>query len=188
MVLSRKAKVYLGVLPLAVVALLVDRLVLDGGKPGPEQASAAPMAARPTKPSALQPAPVAAVPAPAPPAPSPPLGRLAALMRGRQIDPQHVRDAFAPAPSWLPPAPEPPAPKAPEPKKLPDFQDRHELTAVIMGPQGARAIVDGKCLAVGQTLDGMKLISIGRKTAVFAGGGVRAELAMPGSKPSGTSP
>ncbi len=181
MKLSRQRKISLAILALAVSALVADRAFLGGGSTGPEQASGASPArvkARPARP----PAPPATAPPPAvmnalaPAAGQSLADRLRDYSQQRGIEPSGVRDAFVAAESWRP-KPQVVEPATRPAAQAPGFLQKHELMAVITGPKGS-AIVDGKCLHVGQELDGYRLVSVGHRRAVFECDGEQVELRL----------
>ena len=54
----------------------------------------------------------------------------------------------------------------------------HRLLAVMVNRNGGHAIIDGKCLLVGQARDGMRLISVTKDSAVLETGGRRITLKL----------
>lgn len=92
--------------------------------------------------------------------------RLNRLAEKTQANPLEVRDVFAP--SWAADILDPVADSVVEPTtpEIP-FDKRHRLTAVMGAGGGGSAIVDGKCLRIGQALDGMTLVSVGDRVATF---------------------
>ena len=178
MALSKKRKVIVCILGLAVAALLADRALLGSGKPGPKEAAAEPSAA-----------PAAAPNTPAKSPAAPPRQsretvreslacRLQALSEAGGSDSANVRDAFCLSPAWtkdLGPA----APSSPEQDKAEKLKTDHQLMAVMVAREGGYAIVDGKCLRIGQVLDGFTLISVTEKSAVLESDGIRVELKVP---------
>ena len=177
MKLTKAQKVYVFVLVLAVVAFMVDRVLLSP----PEVAAEARAAARfAVAPSATALAAVAQVPQ---------AGdrvsrqvqiarRLEALAGDRRLDPADVRDAFAPSREWLDAglaAAGPGAGKSVSQR----FREAHTLTAVMASGARGYAIVDGRTLFIGQALDGFTLISVGSRAAVLQSGSARVELTLP---------
>ena len=162
------------ILALAAAALVVDRAFLRPGGATPAKADAALSAALDELPCALDSQTSAAEER-----------TLAARLRdlaasrddGRSGD---VRDAFKLSKTWLavlsPPPPEPA--DVPESESKPEYRPVHRLTAVILDKNSDRAIVDGKCLRVGQEIDGVKLISVGQRSAILESGGTRVELKL----------
>jgi hypothetical protein len=58
------------------------------------------------------------------------------------------------------------------------FKASHSLGAVMLGRKGASAIINGKCVRVGETLDGYKLNSVSKGVATFVNGSDRVELTL----------
>lgn len=88
-----------------------------------------------------------------------------------------VRDAFAASPAWV--RVEEPTTPTPVPVDFAgEFRRSHKLKAIFQSDGTDRALIDGELLSVGQSLDGFKLIAVGRLRATFARGEVRAELAL----------
>lgn len=176
---SRKRKVYVAVLALALVALGVDRLVLSPGRTGPKEGEAAtPRSAR------TDPAADAGVSGDAGRQTTPPAEiiceRLADLAKRENLDLANVADAFRPGPKWRkgpPPRAKGPAPP-PETPPAEEFKKRHKLVAVMADDEGGKAVIDDVCLRVGDTLDGLKLVAVGDGSAVFAWKDVRVELRL----------
>ena len=170
MKISKKQRVSICLLVVAVGALVADRTVLRPGDATPAQAGAAERAAADDLPSAAgsetqagQGSSLAA--------------KLRELGSSEALDPGQARDAFRPSQTWLaelcPPKPEPVA----KPRAIAKpAEPVHHLTAVILASDGGRAIVDGKCLRVGQELNGMKLISVAKRSAVLELNGKRVAL------------
>ncbi len=179
MKLSRQRKISVVILALAVSALVADRAFLGGGSTGPGRASgASPGPVKPRLPAAppAAAAPPAVMNALAPAGGQSLADRLRDYSRQRGIDASGVRDAFVAAESWRPKPQVAEAATRPV-GRVPGFSEKHELMAVITGPKGS-AIVDGKCLQVGQELDGYRLVSVGHREAVFECDGERVELRL----------
>ncbi len=181
MKLTQRQKIYVAVLVVAAVGLLVDQVFLGGGRPGPEQAVAAPAA--PAAEGATAPTAMAVVASPASPAGAglrSVADRLTRFAEGGGPSAVAVRDAFLPSKSWLAEL-SPEATKDHQARKLAEtFKRTHRLTAVLAGSGGGTAIVDNQCLRVGESLDGFSLQSVGTHSAVFVSGDQRVRLDMPG--------
>lgn len=171
MKLSKKQRVSVCVLALAVAALVADRVFLRSDEAPPAEAGAAPVAGldeltgtSPSRSPAVEGRSLAA--------------RLRELSASADPSSGDVRDAFRLSQAWLAYlSPPKPATAAPESKPKPG-RPVHRLTAVILDKDGGRAIVDGKYLRVGQELDGMKLISVSERSAVVESRGTRVELTL----------
>jgi hypothetical protein len=181
MTLTRKHKLYVGLVGLALAAFLVDRFVLSESGPAPAAASVRP----PTVPAAIiagAPAPGDAKAAPEAAAPRPSVAaRLAALEEVVRFEPDLLRDAFVPPASWLPATPEPKviAEAPPEEKAVDDrFGETHRLSSLMLAADGGIAIVNGKAVRVGGTLDGYTLTAVQPGSAVFERDGRTVELRL----------
>jgi hypothetical protein len=102
------------------------------------------------------------------------------------VAPADVRSAFAAPEAWFPP-PKPKAiPAPPPPVAKQQFQGRYELTGVMLTPEGAKAIINGRCLTPGQKLDGFTLVSVTPAGAILTGEAATLLLRLRTSKkPSG---
>jgi hypothetical protein len=59
-----------------------------------------------------------------------------------------------------------------------DFVARHKLDAVLKGGEGGVAIINGKALTAGKTIDGFTVAEIGPRSATLVGGGVTVEMKL----------
>ncbi len=103
--------------------------------------------------------------------------RLSALAEARSLDLSDVRDAFEPSPSWFSDN------GTVQQQDLggtaaATFVRSHRLMAVMAGGANGSAIIDDKCLFIGQQIDGFRLISVGDRSAVLESNGVRVELQL----------
>ena len=182
MKLTKERKLYVGILALAGIGLLVDRLFL-APEDAPSNPSSAAAAAIPTRPPVVVPSASTGAAKPAESAGRPSCAdRLAKVGRSLPADLSDLRDAFRPSAAWcaaIKTAAPSPSPQQPD---KPTFGQQHQLTAVVVDGKGGKAIVDGRCLEVGDQLDGFTLVSVGTKTAVFTNGDVRLVLALPEAK------
>jgi len=182
MTMSRSRLAVFVALGVALVALVVDRLVLAPSATGPQPAAAAesppgPAAAAP-QPSAGPEALTAAAetdPASTSDGPASLASRLEAAAERFSLDPERLRDGFTPASSWLAELTEPPpseaaeaAPEPETPSPAEAFRKGHALTAVIMTRSGGSAVVNGRVVRMGQAVDGFTLLRLTRRSAVFA--------------------
>ncbi|HEX7009248.1 MAG TPA: hypothetical protein VF184_04655 [Phycisphaeraceae bacterium] len=182
--MNRSRKVLLTVLGLGLTALGVDRLFL-GGSTGPQTATAdvqAPLMAAADSASAATLG-AAAASSPATSAGPTLAQRLLALARDwdETASAQPVRDAFSPSPAWTGPgssqADEPAQALAVDPAV--QFQKQHRLMAVVARRSGGLAVVDSRTIALGQSLDGFRLIQVRDDAAVFeSSSGTRLELRL----------
>ena len=183
MTLTKKHKLYLALLALAIVGFMVDRLFLSSGVASPKQAKAAP-----TAPATVAPAVttvvslVASTPAAGKSEASGDSAivadRLKALAKTLNLDPTEVRDAFKPSEDWTMSAPPPEPVAASQPKARADFARHHKLTAVLLSKAGGCAVVNGKVVEVGQELDGYRLVGLEANSATFKSADDRVELGL----------
>jgi len=180
MTLSRSRKLVLAILAVAVTALAVDRLVLAPSAGGPTAAQAAP--GRDESPAGAGEASATTPPTAPPVDPRPRLAdRLQVVAEHFELDPDGLRDGFVPAEAWLADLVEPPPePEAPEPQASPAtrFAEQHTLTSVILTSGGGSAVIDGKVVPLGQTIEEFRLIRLTRHSAVFEAGGETVELRL----------
>ena len=103
--------------------------------------------------------------------------RLSAVAEARSLNLTDVRDAFKPSPSWFGDD------GTVQQQDLggaaaATFVRSHRLMAVMDGGPSGSAIVDDKCLFIGQQIDGFRLVSVGARNAVLESNGVRVELQL----------
>lgn len=140
--LTRQHKVYVAVLGLAVGALVLDRVVLGTRLTGPAGASA----------YSLDPDDPLHTPTPAPSAGRSLASRIDEAARANHLDAGEAIDAFSPLRSG------PAASASASPES--EFNAAHRITAVMVKPSGA-AIIDGRCIRVGESIDGYVLRQVG---------------------------
>ena len=175
---SKKRKIYVGILALAIAAFLADRFLLDP----PESAPAAAVADSDVS-----------VPRPKPAGPEPPAvadatkgskvlaDLLTELAAAEKIDLTRApRDAFSPSSAWAPQArKEKPVAVRRERALAEAFVKKHDLMAVMTDKGGGgKAIINGMCFQVGQELDGFRLASVGKGSVVFVRESIRVELQL----------
>ena len=103
--------------------------------------------------------------------------RLSAVVEARSLDLNVVGVAFKPSPSWFGDD------GTVQPQDLGGpaaarFVRSHRLMAVMAGGANGSAIIDDKCLFIGQQIDGFRLISVGDRNAVLESNGIRVELEL----------
>jgi hypothetical protein len=86
-------------------------------------------------------------------------------------------DAFKPGSAWL--VAKPAANIAVAARAVDAFKGAHQLSAVLVAGWSSHAIVDGRTFAIGQSLDGYKLVAITPKTAVFQANATKVVLRVP---------
>jgi len=177
MKLSKRQKVFVVLLGLALGGLAVDRVFLGSGASGPSQAAA--VSPRET---AKRSTPTYRVVATATSAEPRSLAeRLAALSQTHDADLANIHDALSLPSAWK-------AQSSEQEKTNPKltavevFTQAHELTAVVISGQAAVAVVDDHCVSVGQFVDNFKLVSVGQNSATFESQGRRAVLKLKGGK------
>ncbi len=173
MTLTKSQRVYVAIMVIAVVALLIDRTLLQ---PEPAQASALQytIPASERDPVDLE-APRSEGPAPRQVAIA---RKLEQIAEQRGLDPTGVIDAFRPSPMWLQ-LREVPVDDVQAELLVERFRKAHTLAAVMGSGDEGWAIVDGRTLLIGQVLDGFTLVSVGRRSAVLESGDARVLLTLP---------
>jgi hypothetical protein len=187
--LTRERKIYGGLLCLGVLALGIDKMFLSPSE-APAQ-SAAGLLITNAAPKNLviahnKPV-VSPTPASAQPGEKPlmGLGALAARMRDmaevERLDLTDAKDVFRPPVSWVGTIAPTQAIQATVTTVGPaaTFRDRHHLIAILKSSKGGMAILDGKSVRPGQTVDGFKLTQVGENSATFEGSGTKIELQLP---------
>jgi len=180
--LSKKRKVYVCVLAVAVLVLLVDRAFLGPAGLAPQEASAGPAgASKPPTGVGEGGSTGAARTADAGPEQSV-VARLRALAQ-TQPETTDVRDAFRPSSSWLAEMRRADRAEGSGADAAPRRSFDHRLVAVMVDGQGGMAIIDGRCLRVGQTMDGFTLVRLGKNSAVLQANGRKVELTLDRDNP-----
>jgi hypothetical protein len=59
-----------------------------------------------------------------------------------------------------------------------DFRTKHHLAAVLTAERQGLAVLEGKPIRIGQTIDGFTLVAVAHHSAVFEANGIRVELSM----------
>jgi len=168
MKVNRERKVYAAVLGLVVLGFALDRTIYGGS----HEASA-----ELTTPDA------AVVPATAPAAAlgavqeEPSLAtRLASTVEDPTIDPASIREPFCKQLPWNTVAPAAAVEAAPNLAE--QFAARHTLTATMGSLQNGIAIIDGNCVRIGKSIDGFRLVSVDRRSALLESNGARVTLGL----------
>jgi hypothetical protein len=182
MQLTKQQKMVGAVLGLAVAAFAVDRWVI-GHAPADDAAMTASAAAAPAaRRTAPRPqrnrVPAADQMADASQAGVATLAaRLDEVARTQKLNLEVVNDAFRPPAAWV--GTQRTAMVEDRPDAARDFLQRHRLTAVMRQTGGGVAIIDQKTVAVGQSLDGFRLVAVKERSAVLRRGQHRVELRLP---------
>ena len=160
MKLSKRHKVCIAVLGLAVCGLVIDRTLLqDSGVTGPRKAAAAGAGVERTVP----PPPTAdrsrQTTPPGSSADASVAERLAALAATHRLDPTQAKDAFQLRTAWDLKAT---AEGAPDPRdvRAKKFTETHTLEEVTVSGDRRIAAVNGQWVSIGQKLDDFKLIAV----------------------------
>lgn len=182
MKLSKRRQISVALLVLGLVALVVDRAVLEAGSTGPA-AAAASTTDTGDKGSECEDI-LAELEASVPMLEEACMAdRLAELAASYPPDGEAVRDAFCPSESWVRPdrpvkaAAAPVAPRSMAAR----FVATHQLKAIMLSSDGGSAIIGASFVRVGQTVDGFKLLDLTKTTAVLSGYGERATLHLEGA-------
>jgi hypothetical protein len=181
MKLSRERKFFVVICALALCALVYDRCFLGGGDEG--DAAAADASSLLLGPSAAS-----ASPGEKPgggggaarkgeDASATSISRVLKEMSERnRLELERTRDAFQPPAGWTAVAPV--ATTIESENHLRRFAAR-KLTSVVANSRGeAAAMVDGRIVHVGHTIDGFKLVSVDNQSALFESRGARVRLSL----------
>jgi hypothetical protein len=172
--LSKKQKVYLAILVLALGTMVVDRAFLS-------QSAGGGLKAETSTDSYLPPGELV-FGATGPPDPNslPPImkitQRLEMLWSGMSLDLDEARDAFSIPTAWLAEIYDQ------HPLRQGDavvrFAKSHQLRGVLVESNARFAVVDNHLLIVGQELDGFKLVAVDEDSATFAAGNKQVVLRL----------
>jgi hypothetical protein len=100
--------------------------------------------------------------------------RLQAAADSDGVDVTQVKDAFRPSALWV----SKPEASAKGVTTADHFRSQHQLLAVMSGTRGGIAIINGKTVRRGQTIDGFRLTSVRERSAVFENTDGVVELAL----------
>lgn len=175
---TRQRKILFGVLAIAVAALAIDRMVMQG----PQSAEGSTSESQYMDTVAelgQQSAPTVAV-APKIAAPNRSVADLLMQFRGQvPQQPQQIENAFVPSPTWIDADQQLTAKVTtanPAEDRARQFVQDHTLTAVMRTGDGGFAIVNNTIVRLGQTLGGFELIEITADAAVFRGNDYQVQL------------
>lgn len=174
MALSRKHKVYAGMVSLGLMALVTDRVFL-GYSGGPQAAPADDIVLVRAAPKTQ--AGPSAKSSPARARENSLAGRLEAIAAAHNPQSAPSRDVFTLPKPWRE-AMQPAKPEEPPVPPTERLTTKYRLMAVMVNGKGGQAIIDGKCLQVGQQRDGLKLISVRQDSAVVEVSGRRFRLKL----------
>lgn len=90
-----------------------------------------------------------------------------------------TRNAFTTSPGWHTDAGSEDSTTHNAPDHLvQEFQSKHPLDAVLVVGDERYAVIGGRTLNIGQTLDGYTLVAVQERSATFQGGGIRMEVGI----------
>jgi hypothetical protein len=176
MKVTSQQKVLGAVLIVGAIALTADRLVFLNRTASAETAPAASEYAMPAAPTAT-----AGTAASAPKAPVTGAAALSVAQRLRDAAknaPQSDGDAFTFPQSWRQAEPAAAAPDNAATLAAEQFKSAHRLTGVLTANGRAVAMIDGRIVPVGQSIDGYRLIEISHRSATFELGHSQITLMM----------
>ena len=178
MLKTLRSKILAAALGLAVMVFTADRIL--GLVPlGPESAEASSAPAASLSEELGEQMRATAALTNIPPAPRTLADRLVETARAHGIKAAGPRDAFRPPKAWtahLGVVVDSSAVGDVTELSARQFAKRHKLTATVVGTGGGMAMIDGRCLAVGRQIDGMKLVGVDRGSATFRAAGVTVIL------------
>lgn len=186
--MTRRRKIMVLVCAIAMAVLIMDRLQLASSGIGPDSAAASEFADEYTVKSNLD-GDSDGVLARAPVRPENALAdRLDKFADRNALAAVSTRDAFRPSAVWLSeivgPSPEAPVAEDADKSAAKDFAAKHTLNAVLLRQGGNSAIIDRRCLKIGEKLGDYRLVSVNDRSAVFHAGSVRVTLSL-ATAPSG---
>ena len=166
--LSKERKIYVALFGLGLIALAADRLFFTPAGASAASPEPGPDAPAPTPPASPQPAPESA--------PGPSFAER--LDRQAKWQDGPLQDAFFAPAAWVNGQSSPEAPAEARPES--SFRDKHHVTAVARVSGNAMAIIDGKPVRIGESLDGFTLADIedahGGGVAIFERDGARLRI------------
>ena len=173
MTLTKSQRVYVAIMVVGMVALLIDRTMLQ-----PEQAQAS--AWQYAVPGSMRNSDDVETPLSEGPAPRQVAiaRKLEQIAEQRGLDPTGVIDAFRPSAMWLALSEVPVGVEQVE-SLVERFMKAHTLAAVMGSGEAGWALVDGRTLFIGQVLDGFTLVSVGQRSAVLESGDAMVILSLP---------
>lgn len=178
--MNTQRKITIGLLAVAMLALVADRIFLDGGT-GPQSASAESA----DDSTSVERYNLSVAPSAAESDQIFLANRLQSVQAMENFDLDAVPNAFKPSSSWIQPKAEI-VQHATKPKQVPvidtvaQFIKEKHLNAVVGTGDGAGVIVNGKRWTVGRTVDGWTLKGVTTRTALFERNGKLAELSIAG--------
>lgn len=167
--MNRKRMIYLGLLGIAAVAFLADRILLN--HPQEAEAGMSPQEAK-RRPQVVN----------KPTATKTPILDPSLAWLEKLADIGSGKDAFSPAPEWIRPKPvirDDVEEVSPRPGSPEAFESAHKLQATTVAENGGLAVVDERCYRLGDELDGYKLTRVRPGEVEFEKDGETAILELP---------
>jgi|SRR5581483_10432434 len=165
MKVTKEQKVYVGVLLIGLVAFGLDRTIFTPSSAEAADSSSDLLVSKPSPGAHPAAAPKAAVQSNA----NPISHKLTELSESLHVSGEQTKDAFEPSLTWQGKT----AGGAVADTR--GFEQTHHLNGVMVGRFPA-AMIDGKLVAVGQVLDGYKLVSVTHGAATFQSGETQVTL------------
>jgi hypothetical protein len=169
MKVTKQQKVYAGLLVLGLTALVLDRCVFTPASADASDQASDLLIAKPAQSRTESPAPNRKATTTAPSG-NPVALKLTELSESMHLPATAVKDAFSPAATWSGSG------TTTAGGEVRNFEQTHTLIGVMVSGGSAAAMVDGKLVRVGQSIDGYKLISVSKGKAVFKSGEITATL------------
>ena len=190
MKMTRERKIYGAMLCLGVAALAADKLFFAPTEAPAQSAANLLITNHPQHPAVIAHNKPVVMPQIEAPSKEPPLvglkalaDRMRAMAEVERLDLKDARDAFRPPVEWVgniaagTQAAQSSVVGGSDAIKT--FQERHHLIAVLKSSKGGMAILDGKSVRPGQSVDGFKLVRVGENSAVFESSGKTVEMQLP---------
>jgi hypothetical protein len=111
--------------------------------------------------------------------------RLDELAQIHDWEAQDVRDAFCPSQAWFANGFLGAKPANSAEVRAREFAEKHKLTATAVSAHGRSAIINGQCIAIGQSLAGFRLVAVERNWADLTAEGVSVRLQLAGGGSAG---
>jgi len=179
--ITKRQQIGIVVVGLALAGLMLDRTVLGGG-PAKASASAAKPAGGAAGKAAKGNAAATGATATAGRRAIAGLQDLAKLLEAtaaaQKVKAADVTDAFKPVAAWAGAPAEAPAVNKAQASAA-QFVQKHRLSAIMRGPTGGSAIIGTKFVALGQRVDGYRLVTIGARSVTLDNGVQRVTLWLP---------
>ena len=173
--LTKKQKIYGGLLILAAGGAFVDRVIIGSDVASPNHATASSTQSESAQADASDSSASGAIASFVPNPDRLITNRLAAVARRKGVGFVNVRDGFEPHKSWVGQPVSAVSDLKPAFTEA-DFRSQYPLMAVITTDEKSYAVVGKHTLAVGQRLHGFKLVAVKKHEAVFEFGGTSIQM------------